>query len=115
MERPQIIFRNKKFYIFFSTNVRHVNPKWIDRVGEEKITDSSLYCYVAERITGPYHPLSGKPIVKGSEKTGLYATNFIEGPEGKLIAYGTYPSSFTLEVSPRFSVIWEDDTIEIVA
>jgi beta-fructofuranosidase len=114
MERPQIIFRNEKFYIFFSANVEHVNPEWIDKVGAEQITDSSLYCYVAERITGPYQPLVEKPIVKGSDKTELYATNFIEGPEGKLMAYGTYPSSFTLEVSPRFSVIWEDDAIEIL-
>jgi tetratricopeptide (TPR) repeat protein len=114
MERPQIIFRNEKFYVFFSATVRQINPEWIDKVGTEQITDSSLYCYVAEQITGPYQPLSEKPIVKGSDKTELYATNFIEGPDGKLMAYGTYPSSFTLEISPRFSVIWEDDTIEII-
>ena len=115
MERPQIIYRNGKFYAFFSAAVDKINPEWIEKVGKEQITSSSLYCYISDQIAGPYYPISEKPIVKGSDKTKLYATNFIEDHNGQLIAYGTYPSSFTLEVSPRFSVKWEEEgDIEII-
>jgi len=113
MERSQVIYKNNKYYLFFSAWPRAINPKWIMKVGKEEITDSSLYCYVSEKITGPFRPISDKPIVKGSDKSGLYATNFITAPDGQLIAYGSY-STFTLEVSPQFPVIWEDEYIEIL-
>ncbi|MBD2103009.1 tetratricopeptide repeat protein [Leptolyngbya sp. FACHB-261] len=114
MERPQVIYNHGLYYLFFSVGPTFINPKWIDKVGIDQITGSSLHCYVSEQITGPFQPIAPKPIVKGSDKTGLYGTNFIQGPDGEFFAYGCYFKSFTLEVSPRFPVRWQPDSIEIL-
>jgi len=53
------------------------------------------------------------PVVQGSDKTGLYAINFIEHIDGKLIAYGWY-FKYILEVSPKFLVHWDKDSIRIL-
>jgi tetratricopeptide (TPR) repeat protein len=114
MERPQVIYREGKYHLFFSCATHLINSHWIKQVGREGITDSSLYWYVSENITGPFVPTSAKPIVKGSEKTGLYGTSFVEAPNGELIACGSNILSYTLEVSPRFPVRWENGCIEII-
>ncbi|MBW4575452.1 MAG: tetratricopeptide repeat protein [Aphanothece sp. CMT-3BRIN-NPC111] len=114
MERPQVIYKDGKYYMFFSTHPQTINPKWLAQVGTDRITDSSLYWYVSDKITGPFKPVVEKPVVKGSEKTGLYATNLISGSNGDLIAYGAHTYTFTLEVSPRFPVRWENGSIEIL-
>jgi len=114
MERPQVIYRDGKYHLFFSCDINFMNPQWIKQVGREGITGSSLYWYVSENITGPYVPTSAKPIVKGSDKTNLYATSFIEAPNGELIACGAPVLTYTLEVSPRFPVCWENGSIEII-
>ncbi|MGB3205353.1 MAG: tetratricopeptide repeat protein [Crinalium sp.] len=114
MERPQIINRDGKYHLFFSCAVNLINPLWIKQVGSEEITHSSLYWYISENITGSFTPVSEKPIVKGSEKTGLYGTSFIQAPNGQLIACGSNILTHTLEVSPRFPVRWENGEIEII-
>lgn len=114
MERPQVIYRDGKYHLFFSASPSFVNPKWIKQVGRERITNSSLYWYVSDNITGPFVPSSVKPIVKGSESTHLYGTTFIEAPTGKLTACGNNTITLTLEVSERFPVRWENGSIEIL-
>lgn len=114
MERPQVIYKNDKYHLFFSTGTMNINPKWIDKVGRDRITESSLYWYVSDKITGSFEPVSEKPVVKGSEKTGLYGTNFLEDLNGNLFAYGADYQSKTLVVSPKFPVIWEGDSLEIL-
>ena len=115
LERPQIIPRNGKFFLFFSCWTAHINPKWIERVGMEKITGSSLYCYVSDLPEGPYLPIAEKPVVPGSDRTGLYATQLTFDPRSaRWFACGWYPENFTLEVSTRFPVVWEGDRVEIV-
>jgi beta-fructofuranosidase len=114
MERPQVIYKHHKYHLFFSARCRLVHQVWLDQIGRQGISDSSLYWFVADNITGPFLPAKKKPVVKGSEKTSLYGTNFIEDPNGQLIAYGWYTCSYTLEVSPRFPVRWNEDSIEIL-
>ncbi len=114
MERPQIIYRNGKYNLFCSTNIMNTNLKWLRKVGKDKITNSSLYWYISDKITGPFKPSSEIPVVKGSEQTGLYGINIIEAPDGSLFAAGNDILSRTLEVSPHYAVIWEDKHLEIL-
>jgi len=113
MERPQVIYKYNKYHLFFSCRSELINPKWLDQIGIDKITDSSLYWYTSEHITGPFKPAMDIPVVQGSDKTGLYAINFIEHIDGKLIAYGWY-FKYILEVSPKFLVHWDKDSIRIL-
>lgn len=70
-----------------------------------------MYWYVADRIEGPYQPVNNDDfIVKGSEKTGMYGTNFLQistEPE-EFIAYGWYHRLHTLAVSQAFQVNWKN-------
>jgi beta-fructofuranosidase len=116
MERPQVIYKDGKYHLFFSCWTYTLNPKWIQKVGSEKITNSSLYWYVSDKVTGSFKPVNEKPIVRGSNKTGLYGTNFIESMDqsGEFIAYGWYKKMSKLEVSPQFRVSWNNNSIEIM-
>lgn len=114
MERPQVIYRDRKYHLFFSAATQFINPKWIRQIGNGQITHSSLYWYISDSITGPFLPSSPMPVVKGSQDTGLYGTTFVEAPDGKLIACGSNIDTFTLEVSERFPVRWENNSIEIL-
>ncbi|MBW4506245.1 MAG: glycoside hydrolase family 68 protein [Scytonematopsis contorta HA4267-MV1] len=115
MERPQVIYRNGKYHLFFSCWTTWLNPKWLEKVGTDNITDSSLYWYVSDSITGPFEPVSEKPIVTGSEKTGIYGTNFFPAPDNpeEFIAYGWYYRRMTLATAAVHQVRWDNDSIEI--
>jgi beta-fructofuranosidase len=112
MERPQVIWKNGKYHLFFSCWKLWVNPKWEQR---KEVTSCSLYWYVSEEITGPFKPVSEKPIVEGSSRSGLYAINLLPAPDrpDEFIAYGWYHRMRTIEVAPIYRVIWKDDSIEI--
>ena len=114
MERPQVIYQHGQYHLFFSITPEGINPKWLKKVGRDGINGSSLHWYVSDKIMGPYKAVSEKPIVKGSDKTELYGTNFIQTPKGEFIAYGFYQSTFTLEISPHFPVRWDKDHLEIL-
>ena len=109
MERPQVIYRDGKYHLFFSCFKMLMNPRWLQKVNSNRITNSSLYWYTADTIEGPYQPVNPDNfIVAGSEKTGLYGTNFLQvcsEPE-EIIAYGWYHRLYALEVSPAFKVHW---------
>lgn len=111
LERPQVIYKDGKYHLFFSCFKMLMNPKWLQQVKHKRITSSSLYWYISDHITGPYQPVhEDEYIVKGSEKTGMYGTNFLQvstNPD-KYIAYGWYHRLHTLEISPAFSVIWKN-------
>lgn len=116
MERPQVIHKGGKYHLFFSCWPHRLNSKWLQQVGQERITASSLYWYTADNITGPFIPTSDKPIVIGSEKTEMYGTNFFPAPQKlkeEFIASGWFNWSFTLGVSPSFRVMWNDSSIRI--
>ncbi|MEC4805427.1 MAG: tetratricopeptide repeat protein [Jaaginema sp. PMC 1079.18] len=114
MERPQIIPRFGKYYLFFCAAPRYVHPQWQAQVGTENITMSSLYWYVSDTLTGNYRPIVPKPIVKNSDKTNLYGMSLQRDRHGNYFACGCYHKSMTLAVSRRFPVRWTKNEIEIV-
>lgn len=114
MERPQIIPRFGKYYLFFCAAPRYVHPEWQAKVGTENITISSLYWYVSDSLTGNYRPIVEKPIVKNSDKTNLYGISLQPDKNGNYFACGCYHKSMTLAVSRRFPVRWTEDEITIM-
>ncbi|MBW4421350.1 MAG: family 43 glycosylhydrolase [Myxacorys californica WJT36-NPBG1] len=110
MERPQVIYRAGKYHLFFSCFKMFFEQTWLQRERHQRITNSSLYWYTSEQIAGPYHPVDPDDyVVTGSEKSGLYGTNFLqisEEPE-EFIAYGWYHRLHTLETSRVFQVSWD--------
>lgn len=111
LERPQVIYKNGKYNLFFSCFKQFFNPQWLQKVKHKRVTNSSLYWYISDNITGPYKPVNeDEYIVLGSEKTGMYGTTFLQistEPE-EYIAYGWYHRLQALEVSPAFRVIWKN-------
>lgn len=111
MERPQVIYKNGKYNLFFSCFKMLMNPKWLRQMSNKKITNSSLYWYISDNIEGSYQPVNrGDFIVRGSEKTGMYGTNFLQlstQPE-QSIAYGWYHRLHTLGVSRLLRVNWDN-------
>ncbi|MEB3355572.1 MAG: hypothetical protein VKK04_02410, partial [Synechococcales bacterium] len=102
------------YHLFFSLTPRMINPTWLERVGLEGITESTLYWFTSPHLAGPYQAAAEKPVVVGSDRTGLYGTQIVPGPDGQLYAFGAYHTSFTLEVSPRFPLRWRQGVPEIV-
>ncbi len=113
MERPQIIFKNNKYYLFFSAWLITLNPKIIDIYSQAGASDFSLYCFVSDKITGPYLPISPIPIVSGSSKTQLYGTNIMQDNDENWFAYGWYPQSYLCEVTPKYQISWDETNLII--
>jgi beta-fructofuranosidase len=120
MERPQIIYRNGKYYLFFSCWPSYLNPKWIEKLGakqvrENQMLDVVLFWFVSDHIGGPYKPAVDIPIVKGSGKTGMYGTNFfpIPGNLEEFMAIGWYHRLSSIQVSQRFKAYFKEESIEI--
>ena len=116
MERPQVIYKDGKYHLFFSCFKALMNQNWLQKSPSKKITNSSLYWYISDRVTGPYKPANDDLIVAGSEKTGMCGTNFLQvsTEAEKFIAYGWYHRLHALAVSQAFPVHWQD-TISITA
>jgi beta-fructofuranosidase len=120
LERPQVIYKGGKYHLFFSCFKMFMNPRWLQKVNSKRVTNSSLYWYVSDTVEGPYQPINNDNfIVTGSEKTGMYGTNFLQvstAPE-EWIAYGWYHRLHTLAVSQAFRVDWKNtwnlDTLKI--
>ena len=116
LERPQVIYKNGKYYLFYSYFKMLMNPKWLQKVKHKRVTNSSLHCYISDRIDGAYEPINQDDlIVKWSEKTGMYGTNFLKTstePE-EFIAYGWYHRLHALAISPTFRVIWKNKEPQI--
>jgi beta-fructofuranosidase len=109
MERPQVIHKNGKYHLFFSCFKQFFNPDWLQSLSHNRVTNSSLFWYVSDQINGIYKPINGDDsIVIGSEKTGMYGTNFLEIAPEQYLAYGWYHRLHTLEVSPRFWGVWQN-------
>jgi beta-fructofuranosidase len=115
MERPQVIYKAGKYHLFFSAFLSTLNSKWIHKVGRDKLSDSTLYWYVADSLSSSFKPISNKPIVEGSEHTGIYGTNFLQTSDkpDEFIAYGWRHRLFSLELSAMYQVVWGPNKIEI--
>lgn len=105
MERPQIIHRHGQYHLFFSCWPWHVNPYWSEKLEGDRITDCSLYWFVSDKLTGPYAPADEIPIVSGSERSGIYGTNFF-ALNDDLIAIGWAHRLYVLQITSAFRVAW---------
>lgn len=116
IDRPQVIFANRQYYLTFSCPSDRLHPDWRSRLVPRRLSESSMFCYVADSLTGPYRPFpEDEPFVWGSERTRLERSGvFFDTPKGKLFVYGNYPHSQLLEVSKRFPIGWNGEKIGIM-
>lgn len=126
LERPQIIYFQGKYHLFFSCFKEFINPTWLEKIGSAKITDSTLYWYACDQITGPFLPVSELPVVLGSRATGLYGTTFFplhdrgdwqgtaQVNELELTVLGWYYDRYQLAVSQEFRAVWTAQGLDIV-
>jgi beta-fructofuranosidase len=114
MERPQVIYQNGQYHLFFSAFVKALNPIWLTQIGTQGITDSTVYWFVSSSITGPFKPISSKPFLKGSERTGLYGTYFFPLPHQSDIyfAYGWRHRLFMLNIDFVYQMNWQNQSLE---
>lgn len=115
LERPQVIYRDNQYHLFFSCFRMFQNQKWLHQHPRGRITNSSLHWYVSDRLTGQFQPVKiNQSIVPGSETSGLYGTNLLEtaNPD-EYIAYGWYHRLHVLEVSPRYRIRWTGNRYEM--
>jgi len=115
MERPQVIYQNGQYHLFFSAFIKALNPKWLGQIGMQGISDSTVYWFTSNNITGPFKPVTSKPVLKGSEKTGLYGTNFFPLPyqSDVYFAYGWRHRLFMLDIDFSHQLNWQSQSIEI--
>ncbi|MEO0806221.1 MAG: beta-fructosidase [Cyanobacteria bacterium J06643_4] len=126
LERPQVIFFQNRYHLFFSCFKSSIDPLWLAQVGEHRISDSTLYWYTSDEITGPFVQNSDLPVVMGSEMTGLYGTTFFpkshdgDWSQAKnathldLTVLGWYHQDYRLAISQEFVGVWSEDGLSIV-
>lgn len=116
IDRPQIVLANNQYYLTFSCPSDRLHPEWRSRLVPRRLSESSMFCYVADSITGPYRPFpDDEPFVWGSERTRLARSGvFFDHPKRTLFVYGSYPQSQLLEVSKRFPIGWNGKKIGIM-
>ncbi|TAF52476.1 MAG: hypothetical protein EAZ61_07955 [Oscillatoriales cyanobacterium] len=116
IDRPQIILANNQYYLIFSCASHHLHPEWRSRLVPRRLSESSMFCYVSDSITGPYRPFpDDEPFVWGSERTELIRSGvFVEQVQRKLFVYGHYPKSQLLDVSKGFPIGWNGKKLGIM-
>jgi len=116
IDRPQLISLNHRYYLFFSCPLQHLNPKWRKRLNPYKLSESTLFCYVADHFLGPYTPMHpSEPGIAGTVRTGLYGMRLVVDATGQfLYAYGTSPRSHLLELSTQYTLGHNGDRLGIV-
>ena len=116
IDRPQVILANNQYYLTFSCPSDRLHPDWRSRLVPRRLSESSMFCYVADAITGPYRPFpEDEPFVWGSERTRLTRSGlFFDSSKQKLFVYGSYPQSQLLEVSQCFSIGWNGEKLGIM-
>ncbi|WP_121970006.1 beta-fructosidase [Leptolyngbya sp. BC1307] len=127
LERPQVIYFQGKYHLFFSCFKEFVNPLWLEEIGSDNVSDSTLYWYISDQITGPFEPAGPLPVVPGSEATGLYGTTFFPkthrgnwqqadlSNEIEMSVLGWYSENYRLAVSQEFIAIWTQSGLKIAA
>ena len=123
LERPHVVVRGSRYYLFWSTQ-RHT----FDPAGPNG--PNGLYAMVADRLMGPYRPVNGSGLVAGNpaaEPTQCYSWwvtgegavwSFIDhwGMQGR--SFATHPellrSQFGGTPSPVFQLAFAGDTVTIV-
>jgi len=115
MEVPQVVKKNGKVYMFFSSMEKDYNPEWADKIGGPQ---TGLHCFVGDSMTGPFEPLNGNGIVTKSEDN-LYTVKLMPDPkrDGEFVAVGWYmedkPGQKAMTLSRPMKVNWDGDNIQI--
>jgi len=122
MERPHILCRDGRYYLFWSTQRHTFSPK-------VEAGPNGLYCAVADRLTGPWRMANGSGLVAYnplSEPTQSYswwvtgegeAWSFVDywGMAGRSLA--DHPdllrSQFGGTPAPRFRLTFDGDTVSL--
>ncbi|MEO0770623.1 MAG: beta-fructosidase [Cyanobacteria bacterium J06649_4] len=126
LERPQVIYFGGRYHLFFSCFKSSIDPLWLSTVGDHRVSDSTLYWYSSESITGPFKPTADLPVVAGSASTGLYGTTFfpkeskgdwskVNQADGlEMAMLGWYHQDYSLSISQEFLGMWDKDELRIV-
>jgi len=116
IDRPQVILANNRYYLIFSCPSDRLHPDWRSRLVPRRLSESSMFCYIADTIMGPYRPFpEDEPFVWGSERTRLGRSGvFVDGSKQKLFIYGSYPHSQLLEVSQSLAIGWNGQKLGIM-
>lgn len=123
LERPQILYLEGQFHLFFSCFKEFVNPQWLATSERNAITDSTLYWYIADSITGPFRPIAPVPVVAGSHSTGLYGTQFFllnsTEERSEMVVLGWFHQTYKLAVCQEFKGLYQahqfSETLRIVS
>lgn len=73
MEVCQLIFFQKKYYLFFSTLASKIKPEWREK---NKIREGGLHCYISERFESGYSPVNGNGVVMDNGEE-LYSVQIV--------------------------------------
>ncbi len=86
MERPHIVLRDGRYYLFWSTQRRRFAPGLSAPTG--------LYGMVADRMAGPWRPLNGTGLVAGNPEAAPWQAYcwWVTG-EGAVASFVDYPGS----------------------
>ncbi len=125
LERPQVIYFQEKYHLFFSCFKEFVNPLWLEKIGSHNVTDSTLYWYISDNITGPFEPADSLSVVPGSEVSGLYGTTFSPLPaldwqqmssasRVEMTVLGWYSKDYRLAIAREFRAVWTASSLKIV-
>lgn len=122
LERPHVIFRDGRYYLFWSTQTHTFAP-------EAVAGPNGLYGMVADRIEGPWRPVNGTSLVAANPESeakqsyswwvtgegvvwsfvdywGMQGRSTTEAPELLRSNFGGTPA-------PRFSLHFAGDTVSI--
>lgn len=115
MEVPQVIQKNGKVYLFFSSMEKDYNPKWAKKIGGPQ---TGLHCYVADSFEEPFKPVNGDGVITGT-KDNLYTVKLLKNPENpsEYVALGWYmrdeKGKKAFSLSQPLKVKWDGDNISI--
>ncbi|PSN16416.1 beta-fructosidase [filamentous cyanobacterium CCT1] len=80
MERPQIIYKQGRYHLFFSCWLTKLNPKCLPTVEQRQITDSTLYWYVSDHPTDPLSQQVLRPLSQAVITPVFMAPTFFPRP-----------------------------------
>lgn len=114
METSQIVFHNKKYYVFFSTPKKEV--KGFSSIKND--LPAGLYCYYSENIFGPYVPVNKNGLVL-DYGTSIFSAQLIKNSKsvktGHFLAYAWLymdeKGQFMGKLSQLFNIKIEHDVV----
>jgi len=120
MERPQVLYNQGRYHLFFHCWGFHINPDWagkhLPRGLEYGNQHSLLYHFEASIAEGPYMPSKSTPVVPGSAETGLYGVHFVPAPRSmsltgspEWIVFGWNRGEVSLEISGTYHFRFDAD------